>query len=68
LPIIQNKIYTKLGNISTEGVRNLWNGYITGTDMVHIPDILKKFGTVKMETYPFVPYCGTNLIYVILRV
>lgn len=41
------------GNISTEGVRNPMEWLYYGTDMVHIHDILKKFGTVKMETYPF---------------
>lgn len=41
------------GNISTEGVRNPMEWLYYGTDMVHIHDIIKKFGTVKMETYPF---------------
>ena len=41
------------GNISTEVIvnPNAW-GY-WGTDIVHIKDILKKFGTVEMKTYPF---------------
>ena len=41
------------GNISTEVIvnPNAW-GY-WGTDIVHIKDILKKFGSVEMKTYPF---------------
>ena len=41
------------GNISTEVIvnPNAW-GY-WGTDMKHIKDILKQFGTVEMKTYPF---------------
>lgn len=41
------------GNISTECVRNPMEFLYYGTDMIHIRDILKQFGTVKMETYPF---------------
>lgn len=43
------------GNISTEGVRNPMEWLYYGTDMVQIKDIIKRFGTVKMETYPFSP-------------
>jgi N-acetyl sugar amidotransferase len=45
------------GNISTEVIvnPNAW-GY-WGTDMAQIKDILKRFGTVEMKTYPF-----TNII------
>lgn len=43
------------GNISTEGVRNPMEWLYYGTDMVQINDILKQFGTIKMETYPFSP-------------
>jgi len=41
------------GNISTEVIvnPNAW-GY-WGTDMRHIKDILRQFGTVSMNTYPF---------------
>jgi N-acetyl sugar amidotransferase len=41
------------GNISTECVRNPMEWLYYGTDMVHIHDIIKRFGTLKMETYPF---------------
>ena len=41
------------GNISTECVRNPMEWIYYGTDMSHINDIKKKFGTVKMETFPF---------------
>jgi N-acetyl sugar amidotransferase len=41
------------GNISTECVRNPMEFMYYGTDMLHINDIINKFGTVKMETYPF---------------
>lgn len=41
------------GNISTESVRNPMEYLYYGTDMTHIKDILKRFGTVKMKTYPF---------------
>lgn len=43
------------GNISTECVRNPMEWLYYGTDMLHIRDIIKRFGTVKMETYPFSP-------------
>ncbi len=41
------------GNISTECVRNPMEFLYYGTDMVHIHDIMHRFGTVKMKTYPF---------------
>ncbi len=41
------------GNISTECVRNPMEFLYYGTDMAQIRDIRKKFGTIKMETYPF---------------
>jgi N-acetyl sugar amidotransferase len=41
------------GNISTECVRNPMEFMYYGTDMLHINDIIKQFGTIKMETYPF---------------
>ena len=40
-------------NISTECVRNPLQYYYYGTDMLHNFDIIKKFGSVKMKTYPF---------------
>lgn len=43
------------GNISTECVRNPLEWLYHGTDMLQIRDIIKQFGTVKMETYPFSP-------------
>ncbi len=43
------------GNISTECVRNPMDWLYYGTDMAQINDIIKKFGTFKMETYPFSP-------------
>lgn len=43
------------GNISTECVRNPMEWLYYGTDMAQIKDIRKRFGTVKMETYPFSP-------------
>lgn len=41
------------GNISTECVRNPMEWLYYGTDMAQINDILQKFGTVPMESYPF---------------
>lgn len=41
------------GNISTECVRNPMEFLYYGTDMAQIKDILQKFGSYKMETYPF---------------
>ena len=41
------------GNISTECVRNPMEFLYYGTDMVHIHDIIRRFGTVEMKTYPF---------------
>lgn len=43
------------GNISTECVRNPMEWLYYGTDMAQINDITKRFGTVKMESYPFSP-------------
>ena len=43
------------GNISTECVRNPMEWLYYGTDMAQINDIRKKFGTVKMKSYPFSP-------------
>jgi N-acetyl sugar amidotransferase len=43
------------GNVSTECVRNPMEWAYYGTDMSQINDILSRFGTVKMETYPFSP-------------
>lgn len=43
------------GNISTECVRNPMEWLYYGTDMAQIGDIRKKFGTVKMTSYPFSP-------------
>ncbi len=43
------------GNISTECVRNPMEWLYYGTDMAQIKDIIKRFGSVKMETYPFSP-------------
>jgi len=41
------------GNISTECVRNPMEFFYYGTDMLHIRDIIRRFSTVKMESYPF---------------
>ena len=41
------------GNISTECVRNPMEFLYYGTDMVHIKDIIKKFCTIELKTYPF---------------
>jgi N-acetyl sugar amidotransferase len=41
------------GNISTECVRNPMEWLYYGTDMVQLRDIKRRFGTVKMATYPF---------------
>lgn len=41
------------GNFSTECVQYPMKYYYYGTDMKQIGDIRKKFGTNKMETYPF---------------
>jgi N-acetyl sugar amidotransferase len=41
------------GNISTECVQRPLDIIYWGTDMRHINDILKKFGTREMKTFPF---------------
>jgi len=41
------------GNISTEVVVNPSSWGYWGTDMIQVRDIIRKFGTVPMETYPF---------------
>lgn len=41
------------GNFATECVQYPMKYYYYGTDMFQINDIRKKFGTSKMETYPF---------------
>ena len=41
------------GNISTEVVANPSSWGYWGTDMIHIKDILKKFGSGKLKSYPF---------------
>jgi N-acetyl sugar amidotransferase len=43
------------GNISTECVRNPMEFLYYGTDMAQVRDIKKRFGTIKMKTYPFSP-------------
>ena len=43
------------GNISTECVRNPMEWLYYGTDMAQLKDIINKYGSVKMETYPFSP-------------
>jgi N-acetyl sugar amidotransferase len=51
----KNKIKYVLngGNISSEVIVNPNAWYYWGTDNVQNQDILKKFGTVEMKTYPF---------------
>jgi len=46
------------GNISTESVLMPLEILYWGTDMRHVKDILKRFGTTNMPTYPF-----TNILY-----
>ena len=41
------------GNFSTECVQYPMEWFYYGTDMVHNRDIIKKFGTIPMESYPF---------------
>jgi len=41
------------GNTSTECVRNPMEFFYYGTDLIHIGDVIKRFGTVRMTTYPF---------------
>lgn len=41
------------GNIATECVAMPLQYYYWGTDMRHIRDIIRQFGTVPMSTYPF---------------
>lgn len=41
------------GNISTECVRNPMEWLYYGTDMSQLHDIIRKYSTVEMETYPF---------------
>jgi N-acetyl sugar amidotransferase len=43
------------GNISTECVRNPMEFFYYGTDMIHIRDVIRRFGTVEMKSYPFSP-------------
>lgn len=41
------------GNYATECVRYPIEYYYFGTDMIHIRDIMRRYGTVSMRTYPF---------------
>ena len=41
------------GNISTECVRNPMEFFYYGTDMIHIRDVVRRFGTVDLNSYPF---------------
>jgi len=41
------------GNISTECIIMPYQYFYWGTDMIHIRDIIRLFGTVPMKTYPF---------------
>jgi N-acetyl sugar amidotransferase len=41
------------GNYATESIQPPMDFYYYGTDMVHIRDIHKKFGTTVLDTYPF---------------
>lgn len=41
------------GNIATENVIMPYQYYYWGTDLKHINDIIEKFGTVAMNSYPF---------------
>jgi N-acetyl sugar amidotransferase len=41
------------GNISTECVRNPMEFFYYGTDMLHIRDVVRRFSSVNMKTYPF---------------
>lgn len=41
------------GNISTECVRNPLEFFYWGTDMAQVRDILSRYGTAPMKTYPF---------------
>ena len=52
---IKNRIKYILngGNISTEVVVNPDSWSYWGTDLIHVKDILKKYGTIPMKTYPF---------------
>ncbi|OSO90597.1 LPS biosynthesis protein [Cylindrospermopsis raciborskii CENA303] len=42
------------GNISTESVQTPLEYHYYGTDLVFVRDILKRYGTIPMCTYPFV--------------
>jgi N-acetyl sugar amidotransferase len=50
------------GNISTEVIDNPKSWGYWGTDMVHVKDILKQFGTVEMKTYPFTDIIRRKII------
>lgn len=41
------------GNVSTECVRNPMDWLYYGTDMAQIRDIVRQFGSVKLQSYPF---------------
>lgn len=41
------------GNLSTECVQYPMEWFYYGTDMKQIKDIIRRFGTIKMDTYPF---------------
>lgn len=41
------------GNFSTECVQYPMQWFYYGTDMIHIKDIRRQFGTSKMDSYPF---------------
>ena len=40
------------GNFSTEGIRNPRNWGWYGTDLLHVHDIHKKFGSIPLKSYP----------------
>ena len=56
------------GNISTECVRNPMEFFYYGTDMIHIRDIISRFGSVDMKSYPLVLFFGTRYIFVMFDV
>jgi N-acetyl sugar amidotransferase len=55
------------GNFSTECVQYPLKWLYYGTDMAQIKDIVKRFGTVNMETYPFSPILRHKLYLRYLR-
>ena len=50
------------GNIATESTTQPLNIYYWGTDLIHVEDILKKYSSMQMKTYPFTSAFYTKFV------